>query len=935
MKRRPVSYFITVSVLLLMVLMIMQPPLMACAESPRKPIKLKVGWYPMEHAQEYDEEGNPCGLSYRYLQEISKYTGYEFEYVDGSFDQCMDWLKNGDIDMLFFVRYTAERASMFQYIDIPICDADSELICREENAESFEGPKSLEGKTVAVTGGTSQTNDIENYTKKAGVTCNLLKLDSSDSVRKAVISGKADYGMLISINAADDDLVPVERFDTRAEYMVLSNKRYDLLGNFDSALLNIVETNPDFRKMAFSEYFGKAASQDIILNSKEKDVIRGKDTLNVCLFDDCGYMARKGSSGTAIGIQADVAKLIAERLGMKCNVTITTMADAKAGKVKADLYGGITYDYTWAQKNNVRMTAPYMTYNYCKITNKYNIGRKRSVTKTSAMDKGIYFTDQYITGKYSDKDIVYENDPEACLDDVRTGKADETYLNTYIAQYYLRKYKYQSLTYSQVNSASQACFAESSELSPEFCTAVDKAIESISISDINNIIGNNMTVPDNDIKDEVVYHYPFLFLTVLILIVGIVISVAFLARLKKKNMIISAANKDAERANNAKTRFLSNMSHDMRTPMNAIIGLTYLAKDSADDPEAVKTYLHKINESGKFLLSLINDILDMSKIENGSMELNPEPYYVTDFADQVQTLIGDECRNKNIIFEINYDGTCEGWIKVDKIRLNQILFNLLSNSVKFTPEGGKITLILYGKREGEDKVRVIVDETDTGCGMTEEFQKKMYDAFSQSKKGDERGTGLGLAIVKKLVDLMNGTISVESALGKGTHFHVELMAGRCSSEEIQESLSNNTDNGKIKDESFLNGRKVLVCEDNKINVEIAEALLAKKGISVITAENGRIGADIFAKSEIGEFDAILMDMRMPVMDGLEATKTIRAQNREDAKRVPIIAMTANAFDDDRKATADAGMNAHLSKPVEPHELYDILKMLISEYRKES
>lgn len=717
--------------------------------------------------------------------------------------------------------------------------------------------------------------------------------------------------------------------------MVLSNKRYDLLGNFDSALLNIVETNPDFRKMVFSEYYGKAASQDLILNSKEKDVIREKDTLNVCLFDDCGYMARKGSSGTAIGIQADVAKLIAERLGMKCNVTITTMADAKAGKVKADLYGGITYDYTWAQKNNVRMTAPYMTYNYCKITNKYNIGRKRSVTKTSAMDKGIYFTDQYITGKYSDKDIVYENDPEACLDDVRTGKADETYLNTYIAQYYLRKYKYQSLTYSQVNSASQACFAESSELSPEFCTAVDKAIESISISDINNIIGNNMTVPDNDIKDEVVYHYPFLFLTVLILIVGIVISIAFLARLKKKNMIISAANKDAERANNAKTRFLSNMSHDMRTPMNAIIGLTYLAKDSADDPEAVKTYLHKINESGKFLLSLINDILDMSKIENGSMELNPEPYYVTDFADQVQTLIGDECRNKNIIFEINYDGTCEGWIKVDKIRLNQILFNLLSNSVKFTPEGGKITLILYGKREGEDKVRVIVDETDTGCGMTEEFQKKMYDAFSQSKKGDERGTGLGLAIVKKLVDLMNGTISVESALGKGTHFHVELMAGRCSSEEIQESLSNNTDNGKIKDESFLNGRKVLVCEDNKINVEIAEALLTKKGISVITAENGRIGADIFAGSEIGEFDAILMDMRMSVMDGLEATKTIRAQNREDANRVPIIAMTANAFDDDRKATADAGMNAHLSKPVEPHELYDILKMLISEYRKES
>ena len=444
-----------------------------------------------------------------------------------------------------------------------------------------------------------------------------------------------------------------------------------------------------------------------------------------------------------------------------------------------------------------------------------------------------------------------------------------------------------------------------------------------------------MTVPDNDIKDEVVYHYPFLFLTVLILIVGIVISVAFLARLKKKNMIISAANKDAERANNAKTRFLSNMSHDMRTPMNAIIGLTYLAKDSADDPEAVKTYLHKINESGKFLLSLINDILDMSKIENGSMELNPEPYYVTDFADQVQTLIGDECRNKNIIFEINYDGTCEGWIKVDKIRLNQILFNLLSNSVKFTPEGGKITLILYGKREGEDKVRVIVDETDTGCGMTEEFQKKMYDAFSQSKKGDERGTGLGLAIVKKLVDLMNGTISVESAPGEGTHFHVELMAGRCSSEEIQESLSNNTENGKIKDESFLNGRKVLVCEDNRINVEIAEALLTKKGITVITAENGSIGADIFAKSEIGEFDAILMDMRMPVMDGLEATKTIRAQNREDAKRVPIIAMTANAFDDDRKATADAGMNAHLSKPVEPHELYDILKMLISEYRKES
>ena len=395
--------------------------------------------------------------------------------------------------------------------------------------------------------------------------------------------------------------------------------------------------------------------------------------------------------------------------------------------------------------------------------------------------------------------------------------------------------------------------------------------------------------------------------------------------LQRKNEELEIVAKKAESAANAKSEFLSRMSHDIRTPMNAIIGLTHLAK-SEDDLQVIKEYLDKIDASSNFLLGLINDILDLSKIENGEMTLNEGPFTKEEFTDSIQTVIKPliDKKNINFIFEMKCGIEC---IKVDRLRFSQIFFNLLSNAAKFTPTGGAIEFISEKiepekvTRDGKVGIRIYV--RDNGIGMSEEFQKHLYDPFVQERSalGDKtRGTGLGLPIVKSLVDAMNGTIEVKSELGKGTEFKIELYV------EPVEAPAKRQKADFLK--KSLKGLKVLLVEDNELNVFVAKTILEKMKCDVDIAENGEKAVEKFKESAQQFYDVILMDVHMPVMDGLEATRQIRQLERKDASSVPIIAMTADAFDKEKKKTLDAGMNNHLAKPINPSVLYEVL----SEYK---
>ncbi len=402
---------------------------------------------------------------------------------------------------------------------------------------------------------------------------------------------------------------------------------------------------------------------------------------------------------------------------------------------------------------------------------------------------------------------------------------------------------------------------------------------------------------------------------------------------RQKEYVLKEAIASANAANESKSNFLSNMSHDIRTPMNAIVGLSTLLERDAEKPELVRDHADKISASGRHLLGLINDILDMSKIESGKTTLNVDEIELDDIIDEIKTIIAPQAEAKSQIFEMNIgEGVAGARFMGDRVRINQILLNILGNAVKYTPENGSVRMDINVRPQSNAnliKLRFVV--ADNGIGMSEEYLKKIFQPFTREETGmtgKTQGTGLGMSITKNLVDLMGGAISVESKQGEGSTFTVDLEFMRCDdavNEKVHAVLPPTPD-------IELDGLKVLVAEDNPLNAEILTELLDMSGIKCDVAENGQVAVDMFAVAQPDTYSAILMDVQMPVMNGYEATRMIRASDHPRAATVPIIAMTANAFADDVKNSVDAGMNSHMSKPVDIAKLEAVLKKFIAEER---
>ena len=390
-----------------------------------------------------------------------------------------------------------------------------------------------------------------------------------------------------------------------------------------------------------------------------------------------------------------------------------------------------------------------------------------------------------------------------------------------------------------------------------------------------------------------------------------------------KEQRLEQAVRDADKASLAKTEFLANMSHDIRTPMNGIIGMTQLALMDGTAPEKMRGYMQKVADSSTYLLSLINDILDMSKIESGKIELNPQPYSIKKLRVYLESVILPMCRDKEISFEADMDDTV--CFLVDQQRFNQVLLNILSNAVKYTPRKGRVKFSLHVAATGPKEAHVSIVVADNGIGMTPEFQKKMFMPFAQESRKDAgmNGTGLGLAIVKNLVDLMDGTIRVESTVGVGTCFWIDMETRLLDAYEV-DTASEDVDGTA----ESLAGAHVLLCEDNFLNQEIMVSILETVGISAEVADNGEQGLLLYLNHEPGHYAAILMDCRMPVMDGYEATRKIRAAKKPDSEHIPIVALTADAFEEDKTRCLEAGMNDFITKPIDIPKLVRVLMRAI-------
>ena len=376
-----------------------------------------------------------------------------------------------------------------------------------------------------------------------------------------------------------------------------------------------------------------------------------------------------------------------------------------------------------------------------------------------------------------------------------------------------------------------------------------------------------------------------------------------------------------EAKNRAKNDFLANMSHDIRTPMNAIIGYTNIAKDHLGDPEIVQNSLEKIGSSSHFLLSLINDVLDMSKIESGRIQLSLGDCALDSVLRRVKDVTAMQARNKSLKISFESTGISHYRVRADELRIEQVLINILSNAIKYTPEGKSVELVAAEKSLPEPGMsRYTFTIRDTGIGISEEYLPYIFDTFTREQNttiNRIQGTGLGLAITARLIQLMGGNISVKSRLGEGSEFTVwldlEVLASPVATEDTQ-----------AEEPPDLAGRSVLLVEDNDINAEIAGMILQQYGLRVERAENGKRGVEMVTERGVGGFDAVLMDIQMPVMNGYEATMAIRNLGEDYYRSLPIIAMSANAFDDDVRACLNSGMNAHLAKPFQPDTLITLL-----------
>jgi signal transduction histidine kinase/CheY-like chemotaxis protein len=417
----------------------------------------------------------------------------------------------------------------------------------------------------------------------------------------------------------------------------------------------------------------------------------------------------------------------------------------------------------------------------------------------------------------------------------------------------------------------------------------------------------------------------------LIVIVGCLISAVLTNKNNKERMIqqennnvlLAVAAKEAQSANAAKSEFLSHMSHDIRTPINGIIGMTNIAIKNTDDTERVKDCLGKISGAADHLLALVNDVLDMSRIESGKTTVLNEPIDMVVFINDCAAIIDGQLISRQIEFVKEFDNFKYPYVYADQLHLRQVLINILGNAVKFTPDGGRIIFRVKENGEEDGKVHYCFEVEDNGIGMSEEFQSKIFDEFSQEREDGRtnyKGTGLGMAISKQLVELMGGSITVKSKFGEGSCFTVNVEFEINGKPEVEE---------ETVDRTMLNGLKVLLVEDNELNMEIAQEILGDEGIISTPAVNGKEALDKFTSSSEGTYDAILMDVMMPVMNGIDSTRAIRSSSHPQAKTIPIIAMTANAYKEDEEKVIEAGMNAHVAKPVD----VDILMSVLAKYVK--
>ena len=885
------------------------------------------------------ENGMRKGYSYELLETLAGYTGWNFEYVDCNWSDCIEKLQDGEVDILGDIAYTEERTDMMLFSDGPMGVEKYYLYANFSNDDiSSADFQTLNGKRIGVLIGAKPEAMLTEWELKNGLKTIHVNIESNEDVLTKLENGEIDCFVSLEESFwADKDVSTITRIGKSNIYFVINNDHPEIKKELELAMHQLEEDRPFYLSDLYKQYF--SSDYTPVLSSEEKSWLEEHGAIRMgFLVNDVGASVLDPSNGTVTGAITDYIQYAVESLG-KQELTFTPMGynsyeeeieALKAGEI--DMIFHFHQNLNAMEKYHFACTNTTWTYNLIAVTNKPHFNENDE--KCVAISKDNMSFREHIEYYYPQWNVLeYDTDKEMA-EAVKSGEADFFVTGATLASKYSRDPGFYSvpLLYSE-----KAAFAVNSG-NRNLLTILNKTLKAMP----NNMLTSSLAMYENNSRKITFADYikhNLLTVSIVSIVTVLIVMTVILVLLRKArkaeaiamraaihtqelNEKLQVAVEKAESANNAKSTFLFNMSHDIRTPMNAIIGYANLASRHIDDPERLKRYMNNIQLCGQNLLSLLNDVLDLARIENNKTEME---YVISDigadFETWVMMFVNQAEEKKQTINKTKH--LLYPYVYMDVSHVSEIFINIISNAIKYTNTGGVINCDISqapGKKNGW--CDVIITVKDNGIGMSEQFLKHIFEPFERERNSTIsriEGSGIGMGIVKRLVELMDGSVDVQSKIGEGSAFTVTIPCKIASKEESTAKRDKGT-----HDKASLVGARILVVEDNDINAEIATELLEEEGCIIERACNGVECFDMLEKADDSHYAMILMDIQMPVMNGYDATTKIRRMKNQSKAQIPIIAMTANAFTEDKQMALDVGMNDHVSKPIDMNILVPIM-----------
>ena len=889
-----------------------------------------------------DKNGVRRGYGYELMQALAGYTGWKFEYVKCDWSDCFDKLENGEIDIMGDISYTDERAQKMLFPDEPM--GEEKYILYADLSDTDIGMsdfKSLDGKRVGVLMYTEPEIMLTEWENKNGIHTEHVNVNNDDDVEKKLANHEIDcFVSLEESTWSEQGISSVTTIGKSGIYFAINKERSDIKTELDYAMRQLEQDSPFFKADLYKKYFTLDYIQ--VLTGKEKVWVEEHGGIQIgFLNNDPAIFSMDEETGKLTGMLAEYISYAKDCLGnqtLEFNIHAYDDYDEMIQALQNREIDMIFYagrNPYFAEQNGYALTHTAWTYSLMAVTDEEKFDENK--VHTVAVPKEKYALKQHIAFSYPEWKLVDCDSLDNAADMVIQEKADCFLMGASQALIYDNSQNFKSVP---LTKTMEACFTVR-EGEGSLLSILNKTIKAMPSDMLTSALAIYDSTADKVTFSDFIKDNLLVFLATVgflaLSIIGIILvllrkarkaeAVAKLAAkdTKKLNDKLEIALKKAEDASLAKTRFLNNMSHDIRTPMNAILGYAQLMEEELKEKDLPETsdHLEKLQQSGNLLLSIINNVLDMARIESGKMEIDENYGRIEDIRQTLFEIFGDEAKKKNIALHYTINVEHEH-ILTDTTKVKEIFVNILSNAIKYTPSGGSVMINideLVCDEPGYMMVRTRV--SDTGIGMSQDYLTKIFDAFTRERnttKSKITGSGLGMSIVKRYVDLLGGTIDVESEPGKGSTFTVTLKH-RIADESYYVKKH---DEGSGTASKILEGRNILLAEDNDLNAEIAEAILEHAGLKTERVEDGIQCVNKITKMPVGTYDMILMDIQMPRMDGYKATQAIRHLPDKDKACIPIVAMTANAFEEDKRDAVAAGMNGHIAKPIQIDKLLSML-----------